>query len=126
MHHTRTMSREIGTALAVLALYLLTVLAPLHHARATQLSFAELGYAIDQSGWALCAPVSTGEDPELAVSKCPAAGIGKQDLLAPIPAAPAVAPDVRAIAAPLLRADLPYAPHPIAPPVGPRAPPRLV
>jgi len=127
MHRTRTIGREIGTALAVLAIYLLTVLAPLHHARASQLSFATLGYAIDQTGWALCAPVSTGDqDPERAVSKCPAAGIGKQDLLAPGPVALAIRLDVRAIAAPLLRAQLHHAPRPVAPPAGPRAPPRLV
>src|SRR5688500_4045011 len=80
----RTMAREIGTAFAVLAIYLLTILAPLHQARASQLAFAELGYAATQSGWLLCTPVqSPGDDNDLTVSKCPAAGTGKHEVLAP-------------------------------------------
>ena len=84
MHRTRSMTREIGTAFAVLAIYLLTILAPLHHARASQLAFQELGYTTIDSGWVLCSAGETGgENRDVTVAKCPAAGIGKPDVAAP-------------------------------------------
>lgn len=89
-------AREIGTALAVLAIYLLTVLAPLHHARATQLDFEKLGYETIATGWVLCgAQDSSHDDDSSLVAKCPAAGIGKQDLIEPdlavLPVEPSIA-----------------------------------
>jgi hypothetical protein len=63
MSTTRSIGREIGTALAVLAIYLLTVLAPLHQARASQLAFEELGYTTVETSWVLCTPAGVdGED----------------------------------------------------------------
>jgi len=88
MIHQRSISREIGTAFAVLAIYLLTILAPLHHARATQLDFQALGYETTQTGWVLCSSSETRKDTDKSlVAKCPASGIGKQDLAEPTPAA---------------------------------------
>ena len=124
MTHKRAISKEIGTALAVLALYLLTILAPLHEARASQLVFEELGYTTLQTGWVICSSTqSSDSDHDSPVSKCPLSGAGK-------PAA--VAPSLDAVALDL-RATLLTAPRPlamtaiqratIAPPSGPRGPP---
>jgi len=84
MANRRSMAREIGTALAVLAIYLLTVLAPLHHARASQLDFEKLGYETIATGWALCTAADSDRDSDTSlVTKCPAAGIGKKDVIEP-------------------------------------------
>lgn len=87
MNQQRSITREIGTAFAVLAIYLLTILAPLHHARATQLDFQALGYETLETGWVLCSSTDTRKDTDSSlVTKCPASGIGKQDLVEPTPA----------------------------------------
>lgn len=84
MSSTRSMTREIGTAFAVLAIYLLTVLAPLHQARAGQLAFEQLGYTTLDSAWILCTPAGLDdEDRGVSVAKCPATGIGKHEMVAP-------------------------------------------
>lgn len=83
MIQRRSMAREFGTALAVLAIYLLTILAPLHQARASQLDFAKLGYETTSSGWVLCTAKDTSGDSDITPVKCPAAGIGKNDLVLP-------------------------------------------
>ena len=127
MSTTRTMSREIGTALAVLAIYLLTVLAPILQARASQLAFEELGYATTQSSWVLCTPAGTGQsDEDNAVAKCPAAGVGKNELALPLLDTTPVGHDRLALAAPLALTAPTVLPRPVAPPAGPRAPPVLV
>lgn len=124
MNQTRGgIGREIGTALAVLAIYLLTVLSPLHHARASQLAFQELGYAMAQSSWVLCTPGGTdGEDRDTPVAKCPATGVGKAELALPVMDAMAVRHDV-ALAAPLLTESPVFLLRSVAPSGGPRAPP---
>ena len=100
MFTMRTMSREIGTALAVLAIYLLTVLAPIHQARASQLAFEELGYATTQSSWVLCTPAGTiGQDQDITVSKCPAAGVGKDEMVLPLLDIAPIGHDLLALAA---------------------------
>lgn len=73
----RRLGREVTAAGAVLTLYLLTLLVPLHQAQATQDNFQTLGYE-KLSGWSLC----IGGDYEPAESEklptaCPFAGIGK-------------------------------------------------
>ena len=124
MHQSRSMTREIGTAFAVLAIYLLTILAPLHHARASQLVFEDLGYATLESGWVLCTPAATGErDGDITVSKCPAAGVGKPDMVAPSVDFVALNLSAAYVAAPLSVAITIVTPMAIAPPSGPRAPP---
>ena len=125
MHPTRSMTREIGTALAVLAIYLLTVLAPLHQARASQLAFEELGYAALDGGWVLCtAGGITGEDGEVSVAKCPATGIGKHEILPLALPAPAYDGAALNVAERPTRAAL--APLAATPPTGSRGPPALV
>ncbi|HTO27867.1 MAG TPA: hypothetical protein VL017_04680 [Devosia sp.] len=126
MNQARSIGREIGTALAVLAIYLLTVLTPLHHARASQLAFEELGYAMAQSSWVLCTPDGAdGEDGDVIVAKCHATGPGKVELMLPVLGAMAIRHDV-ALAAPLMASPPAFPPRAIAPSGGPRAPPVLV
>ncbi len=72
--------REAGTAFAVLAIYLLTLLLPLHHAAGLQRDFNALGYS-NLSAWSVCAALAE-DDPEqpTAALTCPATGVGKQQL----------------------------------------------
>jgi len=120
MHQSRSITREIGTAFAVLALYLLTILTPLHQARATQLDFAALGYQTIETGWVLCSSATDAREGKSLVTKCPAAGIGKQDLVTPTLAVIAVG-----VAAPvLLVAYAELSQHLIATRLNPSAPPR--
>lgn len=123
MSRARNIAREIGTAFAVLAIYLLTILAPLHHARASQLALQDLGYAIVESGWVLCtAQGAVGDERDVLVAKCPATAISKLDLA---PAAFGVMPVLRhtALAAPLSATAPAFQPRPAAPSGGPRGPP---
>lgn len=127
MSNPRGIGREIGTAFAVLAIYLLTVLAPLHHARASQLTFEQLGYASIQTSWVLCTPAGPGEtDRDALIAKCAAAGVGKTELALPVLAALSAGLDRTALAAPLSVQSSSVVPRAIAPPGGSRAPPVLV
>jgi hypothetical protein len=111
----------------VLALYLLTVLAPLHHARASQLVFADLGYVTLEASWLLCTPAGLGDpDRDALVAKCPATGIGKTDMDLPVLATLPIGRDPASLAASLFQASPAVQPRPVAPPGGPRAPPVLV
>ncbi len=120
MSPARSIIKEIGTAFAVLALYLLTILTPLHQARATQIDFAALGYQTIQTGWVLCSAETDRSEGKSLVTKCPAAGIAKQDLLTPTLAVIALGATtpVLPIAYAALSHDL------IAPRLNPSAPPR--
>lgn len=77
----RSIGREVGTALAVLAMYLLLILAPWHQASGLQHDLSELGYAslaaVDICG----ATDATGDDGGSAELKCHVAGVGKFDSL---------------------------------------------
>lgn len=81
----RTVVREAGTALAVLAMYALLLLAPWHQASALQHDLADLGYAtigtVD-----ICAP-ALDQDEQPDELECPIAGIGKSDFVLPAPGA---------------------------------------
>ncbi len=84
----RSMTREFGTALAVLAIYVLTLLLPLHQAAGLQRDLDRLGFET-LTAWSVCAPLVQDEDgnPKTAtVVKCPATGFGKQDFAAVAPA----------------------------------------
>jgi hypothetical protein len=120
MSNTRSMAREIGTAFAVLALYLLTILTPLHQARATQLDLAALGYQTIETGWVLCTAETDRSEGKSLVGKCPAAGIAKQQLVEPTPAVIAIGP----VAPMLAVAYAAQPPRAIAPRFNPSAPPR--
>lgn len=88
------MTREIGTALAVLAIYVLTLLLPLHQAAAQQRDLSDLGYAT-LSSWSVCAQLAQDEQGaprEAAALSCPALGIAKHQLAVVVPPAPIFAP----------------------------------
>lgn len=91
----RSIGREVGTAFAVLALYLLTILLPLHQAAGLQRDLDKLGFATLES-WSICVPLAqdeNGNPTAPTVSKCPAAGIAKRDFAALVPAhVPVVGP----------------------------------
>lgn len=81
----RGMFRDAGAALAVLAIYILTLLAPLHQAADLQRDLGKLGYETT-SLWSLCvASGHEGEPDRPAAAKCPATGVAKQDMLAVLP-----------------------------------------
>lgn len=77
----RILTREAGLALAVLALWMLALLAPLHQTSGMLRAFDAAGIEL-ASSWSICvadAEVKTDH----AIPSCPAQGIGKQDLLTP-------------------------------------------
>lgn len=83
----RTSTREIGTALAVLAIYVLTLLLPLHQATAQQRDLDALGYET-ASNWSVCAQLAAddqGVPAEATALKCPAVGAGKPPIAAVLP-----------------------------------------
>lgn len=81
-----SIAREIGSAVAVLAVYLLVLLTPLHQAAGLQQDLSELGYS-SVTNWSICAAnmVDDGQD-ETVASKCPVAGVGKFEFAAIAPA----------------------------------------
>lgn len=94
---TRNIARETAAAIAVIAIYILVLLAPLHQAAGLQRDFARLGYAT-LDNWSICAPLASHDEDGKApaVVKCAAAGIGKNDLatIAPV----AIDPDMLRLA----------------------------
>lgn len=82
----RTRLREMGAAFALLAMYILVLLAPLHQAAGLQRDLNVLGFtALDT--WSICTPLAQTDDGDRqAVGKCAAAGIGKNNLALPVPA----------------------------------------
>src|SRR4051812_29833073 len=87
MQPHRKIVREIGTAFAVLAIYLLTVLTPLHQSRASQLDFAKLGYATLDASWALCGAPDGADNSKTVSTKCPVTGVGKHQTAPILPVA---------------------------------------
>ena len=91
----RNMLRETATALAVLSLYVLMLLAALHQAAGLQRDLNALGFsALDT--WSICVPLTQGDTNDAAtIAKCPAAGIGKHELALPTPPSMDIgAPDI--------------------------------
>lgn len=78
----RKMAREVATAFAVLAIYLLVLLAPLHQAAGLQRDLSALGYAALDT-WSICTPLAEQDERDVPrVAKCAATGIGKNQLAA--------------------------------------------
>lgn len=122
----RNIARELSTAIAVLALYVLVLLAPLHQAAGLQRDLSDLGYATADS-WSICAPLVEGQNSQQsAVVKCAAAGIGKHDLAlaAPVPLTAAVVRIAAPVAYPLAQHFILPTPHHLS--GQPRAPPTTV
>lgn len=98
-HRARMIVREIGAAMAVLSLYVLILLAPLHQSAGLQRDLDALGYA-SLDLWSICQPQTVGQTQEKPdVAKCPVAGIGKYEVALLTPntidlAAPGIASEV--------------------------------
>ncbi len=92
------MLRETGIAVAVLAIYVLTLLLPLHQAAGLQRGLNAVGYSTLDS-WSVCQPLAQDEngDPrEAAALNCPATGVAKHQLATLPPPAPVVVPPMAA------------------------------
>ena len=85
------MAREAGTALAVLAIYVLTLLFPLHQSAALSRELASLGFQ-NTSLRTVCisGEIPSPDDP--APAKCALASAGKHDFAMVLPPAPPVLP----------------------------------
>lgn len=86
----RSIVKEVGIALAVLAMYSLLLLAPWHQASALQHELAELGYAT-VGAVDLCGPIVDGDDRPEELG-CHIAGIGKLDFSLLVPDGTALVP----------------------------------
>jgi len=92
------MLRETGIAVAVLAIYVLTLLLPLHQAAGLQRDLNAIGFSTLDS-WSVCQPLAqddNGDPHEAAALNCPATGVAKHQLATLPPPAPALSPPVRA------------------------------
>lgn len=83
----RFLFRETGLAVAVLAIYVLTLLLPLHQAAALQRDLDALGFAALDS-WSVCQSLAEDDDNDprdAAALTCPVTGIAKFELAAVLP-----------------------------------------
>ncbi|KKB75963.1 hypothetical protein VW35_19690 [Devosia soli] len=122
MHH---IAREVGAAFAVLAIYMLVLLAPLHQVSGLQKDLARLGFE-STSSFSVCTSVSDDRQDETPLAaKCPLTGVAKFELAAVSVESNFDAPLLTAINVVYgtERADVPAAPS--AHPGIPRAPPAL-
>lgn len=79
--------KEFGTLFALLALYVLVLLTPLHQAAGLQRDLSGFGFETVAS-WSVCESLAADDngDPLAAPSlKCPAASLGKASLSGPVP-----------------------------------------
>ena len=109
------MLRETGIALAVLAIYVLTLLLPLHQAAGLQRDLNALGFSTLES-WSVCQPMAQDEDGaprEAAALTCAATGVAKQQLAAVLPPVLVIEPPT--IAHVVRYRDIPAIPAPILP-----------
>lgn len=84
-----TLARETGLALAMLAMYVLTLLLPLHSAAALQRDLNALGFS-NLANWSVCSSIANDRDndpPDPAALSCPATGVAKSQLAAILPPA---------------------------------------
>lgn len=125
---SRSIAREISSAAAVIAVYVLVLLTPLHQASGLQRYLAELGHASSEA-WSICGSTSPGDEEEAPSGgiNCPIIGIGKQALVG----AQAGSVDLDNVLRVAIRAGYPDRPAPPRPTVAPhvgqaRAPPVMV
>lgn len=122
----RTILREAATAVAVLALYVLVLLAPLHQAAGLQRDLNALGYT-SLDTWSICVPLTQDDTQQpFQVAKCPMTGIGKNDLALAVP--PSTTLDVPLLLAAVVYPGASRSLHRLAArgPGQPRAPPVTV
>lgn len=93
------MFREAGLAGALLAIYVLTLLLPLHQAAGLQRDFNALGYSTLGS-WSVCQSLSQDQDGaprEAAALTCPATGVAKHEFAALLPPSLVIASPIGAL-----------------------------
>lgn len=85
---SRNIARETAAAIAVIAIYLLVLLAPLHQAAGLQRDLDQLGFT-SLDTWSICAALAEqiDEDEQPLPVKCAVSGIGKNELAAIEPVA---------------------------------------
>jgi hypothetical protein len=79
---------SLSAAFALVALYTLTLLLPLHQAAGLQRDLEQYGYARLDT-WSICSSIAqdkSGKEPT--ALKCPASGIAKHELAAVLPTPP--------------------------------------
>lgn len=82
-----TLARETGIALAMLAMYVLTLLLPLHSAAGLQRDLNALGFS-NLANWSVCSSIANDRDTDPAdpaALTCPATGVVKSQLTAVLP-----------------------------------------
>ncbi|AKR55650.1 hypothetical protein GCM10011321_10670 [Youhaiella tibetensis] len=86
----------MSAALAVLAIYVLTLLLPLHQAAGLQRDLGKLGY--ETVGiWSICQQIAQDDEGKTPTAvKCPATGIAKQEFAGILPVAVSVEPMLEA------------------------------
>ncbi|MGV3575360.1 MAG: hypothetical protein ACO1O4_09525 [Devosia sp.] len=122
----RQVGREVGAAVAVLALYMLVLLAPLHQSAGLQRELARLGFESSAS-WSVCTSVANptqGDTGTPTAAKCPVTGVGKSQFAAVLP--PVAQPPLLRHAQPVqFEANAHSGPtKPMEHPGQPRGPPR--
>lgn len=83
----RQIGREVGAAIAVVALYMLVLLAPLHQSAGLQRELARLGFESSVS-WSVCTSVANpgrGDSDTPTAAKCPLTGASKSQFVAVLP-----------------------------------------
>lgn len=122
----RQIGREVGAAVAVLALYMLVLLAPLHQSAGLQRELSRLGFESSVS-WSVCTSLATpaqGDTDTPTAAKCPLTGAGKSQFVAALPPV-ALPPLVRNADPVQFEAHAHSGPsRPMAHPGQPRGPPR--
>lgn len=79
---SKSIVREIGAALAVVTIYMLVLLMPLHQAAGLQRDLAGLGFE-NLETWSICSSIAQDDGQPVAAVKCAAAGIGKNEIVPP-------------------------------------------
>lgn len=118
------MTRDCGAAIAVLAIYMLVLLAPMHQMAGLQRVLAPLGFESSLS-WSVCTSVAdqTDDSGTPLAAKCPLAGVGKFEPGTLPPSAHPVLPESVALVASFEEASSLLARFEAGTPGQPRAPP---
>jgi len=79
---SRGIARDLSAAFAVLLVYALTLLVPLHQAARLQRDLGKLGFVATE--WSICTPLAQSDETPTAV-KCPIASVAKGQFAALTP-----------------------------------------
>lgn len=108
---SRGIARDLSAALAVLLVYALTLLVPLHQAAGLQRDLGKLGFVATE--WSICTPLAQSDETPTAV-KCPIASVAKGQLAA-------ITPDPIVLVVERVSDAVNYAVAPASRPLAPRS-----